>query len=306
MPRDLEDVSLWEQLKLHYQRKGYRSEASLARSSRLAAVFFVGTAVSWVYCMVFYAVPFYFADYSVQAVYWLKVTACFTFVNGMANWLCARSYSSILKETRDRPHVSKTLWDALEDGSARNGHAAEPAADYCHICCLARPPLTHHCRDCNKCVLRRDHHCYLLGKCVGYYNQRYFIVLCIYVGVASALAQHYFVHYLRANAADSDGSWLVGPHTLVRRFWSGQMPLHVALMIFQCYYLWLLGVVGVGYFGLQIEIVRRGVTMHQFRKGISPRCHRSSNENFKEVFGDFWALNFLFPAQLLFRLKPPT
>lgn len=30
---------------------------------------------------------------------------------------------------------------------------------FCHYCSKPKPPRTHHCRSCGKCVLDMDHHC---------------------------------------------------------------------------------------------------------------------------------------------------
>lgn len=47
---------------------------------------------------------------------------------------------------------------------------------YCQPCGIIKPPRAHHCRTCDKCVLRFDHHCPWIGQCVGAQNQKFFFV----------------------------------------------------------------------------------------------------------------------------------
>ena len=42
-------------------------------------------------------------------------------------------------------------------------------------CALLRPPGTHHCRKCNRCVSGRDHHCIILSICIGAGNHALFV-----------------------------------------------------------------------------------------------------------------------------------
>ncbi|XP_050546300.1 palmitoyltransferase ZDHHC16 isoform X2 [Daktulosphaira vitifoliae] len=51
----------------------------------------------------------------------------------------------------------------------------------CKKCELPKPPRTHHCSICNKCILKMDHHCPWLNNCVGFYNHRYFFLYMIYM-----------------------------------------------------------------------------------------------------------------------------
>ncbi|KAI8139294.1 DHHC palmitoyltransferase-domain-containing protein [Fennellomyces sp. T-0311] len=57
---------------------------------------------------------------------------------------------------------------------------------YCKTCDVFKPPRTHHCRYCRRCVLKMDHHCPWINNCVGYYNYAHFVRFTIYVSVACA------------------------------------------------------------------------------------------------------------------------
>ena len=56
---------------------------------------------------------------------------------------------------------------------------------WCERCQHRRPPRSHHCIICSKCILKRDHHCYMTGRCIGFANQRHFTVMNFYIGVSA-------------------------------------------------------------------------------------------------------------------------
>ncbi|KAH9971946.1 zf-DHHC-domain-containing protein [Lactifluus volemus] len=79
----------------------------------------------------------------------------------------------------------------------------------CSKCGETKPERTHHCRVCNRCVLKFDHHCPVrINQCVGLYNERHFVMFMAYVVIATFC---YMIlgwpHLLVALAFDLDKHW---------------------------------------------------------------------------------------------------
>ncbi|XP_050684214.1 palmitoyltransferase ZDHHC16 isoform X2 [Leptidea sinapis] len=66
-------------------------------------------------------------------------------------------------------------------GHPPHGAMIAEAASICKKCISPKPPRTHHCSVCDKCVLGMDHHCPWLNNCVGYFNARYFFLYMVYM-----------------------------------------------------------------------------------------------------------------------------
>jgi palmitoyltransferase len=57
------------------------------------------------------------------------------------------------------------------------------AVSICKKCLIPKPPRTHHCSICNRCILKFDHHCPWLNQCIGHFNHRYFFLYMVYTVV---------------------------------------------------------------------------------------------------------------------------
>ncbi|KAF8790802.1 palmitoyltransferase ZDHHC16-like [Argiope bruennichi] len=65
-------------------------------------------------------------------------------------------------------------------GFPPQGAMISEAVSICKRCIAPKPPRTHHCIVCNRCILKMDHHCPWLNNCVGHFNHRYFFMFCAY------------------------------------------------------------------------------------------------------------------------------
>ncbi len=58
----------------------------------------------------------------------------------------------------------------------------------CSQCQTFKPPFSHHCRICNRCVSRMDHHCPWMNNCVGAGNLKHFTLFLVYTWLCNVMA----------------------------------------------------------------------------------------------------------------------
>lgn len=91
----------------------------------------------------------------------------------------------------DPGHVPSSF---VPDVEATNDFAKDNAErKKCDKCFGYKPPRTHHCRVCRRCVLKMDHHCLWINNCVGYWNYKAFFAFILYATIASIYSMVIFI-----------------------------------------------------------------------------------------------------------------
>ncbi|CAI8046676.1 Palmitoyltransferase ZDHHC6 [Geodia barretti] len=57
----------------------------------------------------------------------------------------------------------------------------EKSLQFCKVCRGFKPPRSHHCRQCGRCIKKMDHHCPWINHCVGHSNHAAFLKFLFFV-----------------------------------------------------------------------------------------------------------------------------
>ena len=165
----------------------------------------------------------------------------------------------------------------------------------CLICNTQRPPRTHHCPICQKCVLKRDHHCFFTGTCIGLNNQRHFVVFTFWASLGTLYSLVQSCVYLFAEFLPKNTFWdLFYPAALVRSF-MGHVTFMDSTMILLMYSLIFFCITSMVFFGEQMRNIIKGMTEFEAENNIKVVSTQTASEHLYGVFGKKWSYNFLFP-----------
>jgi palmitoyltransferase ZDHHC3/7/25 len=107
---------------------------------------------------------------------------------------------SILASLALSTHVKTTLTDpgsvpasAVPTKRQRSSHYhRQNKLSMCSQCQTYKPPGSHHCRICNRCISHMDHHCPWMNNCIGAGNMKHFLLFLIYTWICSVLSLTFF------------------------------------------------------------------------------------------------------------------
>lgn len=126
----------------------------------------------------------YFTVVFIAVIPWLESSvhgvfnvAVFTLLTGaaFAFYMCCIFFDPGSVPVGWNPDVEgSSVMEVKKDGEVR----------FCNKCKQYKPPRTHHCRVCDRCVLRMDHHCVWINNCVGHKNYKCFLLFLLYVTAA--------------------------------------------------------------------------------------------------------------------------
>ncbi|XP_071161285.1 palmitoyltransferase ZDHHC22-like [Mytilus edulis] len=171
----------------------------------------------------------------------------------------------------------------------------------CPNCQVDVPPRSFHCKYCNKCVLKRDHHCFFTNSCIGFYNERFFIIMCISLIWCNAFASFLQVTYLNQTiplslfgilnyfAPVAFFQMLFGNMTFFQFF----LTLHLFFTV-GCFF----SAIFFTYYHL--FLICYGMTSFESTKKMNIYSHDTVLDNLRSVFGALrWIpLQFIFPFRV--------
>uniref|UniRef100_A0A182RQF1 Palmitoyltransferase n=1 Tax=Anopheles funestus TaxID=62324 RepID=A0A182RQF1_ANOFN len=116
------------------------------------------------------------------------VTICYWI--GLPYWWNRNRYMTVFLLVVGHWLLLNVVYNFYKAASVSPGYPPEKeliaeAVSICKKCIAPKPPRTHHCSVCNRCVLRMDHHCPWLNNCVGYHNHRYFFLYMLYTTIGT-------------------------------------------------------------------------------------------------------------------------
>lgn len=148
-------------------------------------------------------------------------------------------YSYRLAIFTDPGRVPSSFVPDIEDSERQIHEIKRKGGDlrFCQKCSHYKPPRAHHCRICNRCVLRMDHHCVWMNNCVGHANYKIFFVFIVYAVLACIYSLVLLIGSLTVDTEDDSEDSLRTVYVI-----SGLLlvPLSLALGFFVGWHIYLM------------------------------------------------------------------
>ncbi|XP_073388831.1 probable protein S-acyltransferase 16 isoform X4 [Physcomitrium patens] len=175
---------LWNSFVMKFQA---RLDYSVQVAGPLYILLAFSLISSVIYLFLVSILPAVYPLSSWQGIAHLLVAGWLAF-NVFFNYFCC-----ICTDPGSSPIISDTVMPLARYEMDLEGADYAPSR-WCKRCRKPKPPMTHHCHICKRCILKMDHHCPWMHNCIGYYNYRFFFVFllymwagCLYAAVMSSL-----------------------------------------------------------------------------------------------------------------------
>jgi palmitoyltransferase ZDHHC2/15/20 len=181
----------------------------------------------------------------------------------------------LLEESSDSEN-DKLAVEKRRDGSIRT----------CNHCQMRKPDRCHHCKQCDRCILKMDHHCNWIANCVGNNNYKYFFLLIFYAVASLGIFVGTFWEVVCVTLCDDNGD--EAKALFIATVYSLMVLLLLTLSGFLFFHLYLLY---KNY--TTIEFCEKKRAKHA--NFLNSPYSLSPYSNFKQVLGSspfFWLLPF--------------
>ncbi|KAG7546537.1 Palmitoyltransferase DHHC domain [Arabidopsis suecica] len=154
------------------------------------------------------------------------------------------------------------------------GDSSSHGVRYCRKCNQYKPPRSHHCSVCGRCILKMDHHCVWVVNCVGAMNYKSFLLFLFYTFLETTVVAISLLPVFLVFFSDGDGDITVSPGSLAASFVAFVVNIAFALSV-------------LGFLIMHIMLVARNTTtIEAYEKHtVNWPYNVGRKTNFEQVFG---------------------
>ncbi|XP_023635126.1 probable protein S-acyltransferase 13 [Capsella rubella] len=154
------------------------------------------------------------------------------------------------------------------------GDSSSHGVRYCRKCNQYKPPRSHHCSVCGRCILKMDHHCVWVVNCVGAMNYKAFLLFLFYTFLETTVVAISLLPVFLVFFSDGDGDITVSPGSLAATFVAFVLNIAFALSV-------------LGFLIMHIMLVARNTTtIEAYEKHtVNWPYNLGRKTNFEQVFG---------------------